>query len=63
VWAWWAILAGTLAVASVILARIPFLGTQLGAAPAVTILISVGLGLILDAGRLRKISPPPSRPA
>jgi len=63
VWAWWAILAGMLAVVLLVLARIPFLGTQLGAAPGVIILVSVGLGLILDAGRLRKISPLPSRPA
>jgi hypothetical protein len=52
-----------LAVVLLVLARIPFLGTQLGAAAGVTILVTVGLGLALDVGRLRKISPPPSRPA
>lgn len=63
VWAWWAILAGMLAVVLLVLARIPLLGTQLGAAAGVLILVSVGLGLLLDVGRLRRISPPPSRPA
>lgn len=63
VWAWWAILAAMLAVALLVLARIPFLGTRLGAAPGVVMLASVGLGLLLDAGRLRRISPLPSRPA
>lgn len=63
VWAWWAILASMLAVALLIFARIPFLGTQLGAAAGVVMLVSVGLGLLLDAGRLRRISPLPPRPA
>lgn len=63
VWAWWAILASILAVTLLILARVPFLETQLGAGAGVVILITVGLGLLLDAGRLRRISPLPPRPA
>ena len=67
VWAWWALLAGTLVVAVAILLRVPFLGINLGAPAAVTgagtALTSlvqlgvVGLGLALDAGRLRGSSP------
>jgi hypothetical protein len=63
VWAWWA-LAGGIAVVSVfILLRVPFLGIRLGAASAVTgagtaltsivQLVVVGIGLTLDARRLR----------
>ena len=62
VWAWWALLAGTLVVSGLILLRVPLLGIQLGAAAAVTgagtalaslVQVAVaGLGLALDTGRL-----------
>jgi len=62
VWAWWALLAGTLVVSGLILLRVPLLGIQLGAAAAVTgagtalsslvQLAVAGLGLALGAGRL-----------
>jgi hypothetical protein len=62
VWAWWALLVGTLVVSVLILLRVPFLGIQLGATAAVTgagtalatlvQLVVVGLGLALGAGRL-----------
>ena len=63
VWAWWALLAGTLVVSVLILLRVPFLGINLGAPTAVTgagtaisALVQlgvVGLGLALGRGRLR----------
>ncbi len=61
-WAWWAILAGTLVVAVLIVLRVPFLGISLsgpavgGSGTAVGALIQlgiVGLGLALGAGRLK----------
>jgi hypothetical protein len=59
VWAWWALLAGTLVVSVLTLLRIPFLGIQLGAPVAGSALVSalvqlvvVGLGLALGVGRL-----------
>ena len=62
VWAWWALLAGTLVVSGLILSPGPLAGIQLGTAAAVTgagtALASIvqltvaGLGLALDAGRL-----------
>lgn len=58
VWAWWALLAGTLVVSLVILLRIPFLGVRLGAPAAFIQLVVVGLGLALGAGRLRGSNPP-----
>ena len=57
VWAWWAILAGTLTVALLALARIPFLGTQSGAGTALALLVVVGLGLALDPRRARAVPP------
>ena len=36
VWAWWALLAGTLVVSVLILLRVPFLGINLGVPAAVT---------------------------
>jgi hypothetical protein len=67
VWAWWALLAGTLVVSVLILLRVPFLGINLGAPTAVTgagtalsTLVQlgvVGLGLALGRGRLRGSSP------
>ena len=63
VWAWWALLAGTLVVSVLILLRVPFLGINLGAPTAVTgagtalstlvQLAVVGLGLALGRGRLK----------
>ena len=68
VWAWWALLAGSLVVSVLILLRVPFLGINLGAPAAVkgagtalTTLVQlgvVGLGLALGAARLRGSSPP-----
>jgi hypothetical protein len=62
VWAWWAILTGTLVVSVLTLLRIPFLGIQLGAPAAATgagtalttlvQLVAVGIGLALGASRL-----------
>ena len=67
VWAWWALVAGTLVVSGLILLRVPLLGIQLGAAAAVTgagtalsslvQLAVTGLGLALGAGRLA-VRPP-----
>jgi len=61
VWAWWALLVGMLVVSSVILLRVPLLGTGSsgsagGAAVggAFTQLLLVGVGLALGAGRLRR---------
>jgi hypothetical protein len=60
VWAWWALLLGTLLVAVLLLLRVPLLGTGWGgstgggaAAGALTQLALVGTGLALGAGRLR----------
>jgi hypothetical protein len=52
VWAWWALAASTLVVSVLIMLRIAFLGTRLGAGPALVLLIVAGLGLALGAGRL-----------
>lgn len=62
VWAWWALLAGTLVVSVLILLRVPFLGIRPGATgTALTTLIQlilVGLALALGAGRLGGSKPP-----
>ena len=64
VWAWWALLAGTLVVSALILLRVPFLGIRLGGAGAGTAfstliqIVAVGLGLVFGAGRLGGSSPP-----
>jgi hypothetical protein len=58
-WAWWAILAGTLVVAVLVLLRLPALGIGLrspggGTATEVLLLLGVvAIGLALGAGRLR----------
>jgi len=52
VWAWWALLAGTLVVSVLSLLRVAFLGTRLGVGPALVLLIAAGVGLALGAGRL-----------
>jgi hypothetical protein len=53
VWAWWALLVGTLVMSVGSLLRVPLLGTRAGAAAALLTLVGVGLGLALDARRLR----------
>ena len=53
VWAWWALLIGTVATTGVILMRVPMIGSHLGLAAA-TIPLAVGVvALLLDAGRLK----------
>ena len=52
-WAWWALLAGALALAVLCLLRIPTLGTRLGAFTGVLPLIGAVVGLVLDVRRLR----------
>jgi len=47
-WAWWAILAGTLTLTLLALARVAFLGTRSGAGTALVQLVVMGLGLALD---------------
>jgi len=54
VWAWWAILVGTLATTGIILLRVSMLDTRLGLAAA-NLPLAVGVvALLLDLGRLRK---------
>lgn len=53
VWAWWAILVGTLLSAGIILLRVPTLDTNLGLVAATAPLGVVVLALVMDAGRLR----------
>jgi hypothetical protein len=57
-WAWWALLVGTLVMSVGSLLRVPILGTRAGAGAPLITLVVVGLGLALDARRLR--SGPPS---
>ena len=58
-WAWWAILAGTLVVAVLVLVRMPALGIgprSPGGGTSVEVLLLMGvvaIGLVLGAGRLR----------
>jgi hypothetical protein len=52
-WAWWALLGSTLALALVVLLRVPLVGTRAGAGTALAALLLVLLGLVLDLGRLR----------
>ena len=60
VWAWRALLVGTVVVSVLILLRIPLLATWLGAPAALILLIMVGLGLAFGAGRLKGESAPPA---
>jgi hypothetical protein len=52
-WAWWAILVATLVTTVAVVLRVPFLGTRAGAGGALVQLAVIGVGLALDAGRLR----------
>jgi len=58
VWAWWALLLGTVVMSALSLLRVPFIGTRAGAGAALVTLVVVGLGLALDARRLRASAPP-----
>ena len=53
VWAWKALLAGGLTVLVIVLLRIPILGTQRGVSAAVTLIVPLVVGLLLDVGRLK----------
>jgi hypothetical protein len=52
VWSWWALLAAVVVLACLTALRIPALGIQGGVGPAVTLLVAVVVGLLLDVGRL-----------
>lgn len=52
-WAWWAVLAGVVVLAVIILLRVPFLNTRAGGGAGLITLVVVAVGLALDAGRLR----------
>ncbi len=58
VWAWKALLAAGLTQSVIVLLRIPILGTQLGVSAAVTPLVLLAIGLLLDVSRLRKPAGP-----
>jgi len=53
VWAWKALLAGGLTVFVIVMLRIPILGTQRGVSAAVTLIVPLVVGLLLDIGRLK----------
>jgi hypothetical protein len=53
VWSWWALLASSLALAIITLARVPLLGTRLGAFTGLIQLAVVVVALLLDLRRLR----------
>lgn len=53
VWAWWALLIGTVATAGIILLRNPVLGTNLGLGAATVPLAVVVVALLLDVSRLK----------
>ena len=53
VWAWKALLAGGLTLSVIILLRVPILGTQRGASAAITLIVPLVVGLLLDVGRLK----------
>jgi hypothetical protein len=52
-WAWWGLLAASLAVASVVVLRVPLVGITAGVPAAVYPLILTLVGLFLDLGRVR----------
>jgi hypothetical protein len=53
-WAWWAVLASFIVLAAVILARVPTLGTRLGAPTGGVILATSVVALLLDVKRLKR---------
>jgi hypothetical protein len=53
-WSWWAIAAATVVGSGLIVARVVFLPTTVGAGVGWTQLGVVAVALLLDAGRLRK---------
>jgi hypothetical protein len=52
-WAWWGLLGASLAVASVVLLRVPLVGITPGWQAAVYPLLLTVVGLLLDLGRVR----------
>jgi hypothetical protein len=58
VWSWWALLAGAIALAMVIVARVAVLGVTTGAGTGVLQLAVVVVGLLLDVGRLKSSAAP-----
>jgi hypothetical protein len=52
-WAWWALMAGCLMLAAIVLLRLVFVGTTLGVGPAMAQVMLMIVGLLLDASRLR----------
>ena len=52
VWSWWALLAGSLALAVLVLARVPALDTSRGAATGLIQFAVVAVGLLLDVRRV-----------
>ena len=59
VWAWWAVLSGSLVSAGLVLVRIPALGTRLGLAGAFPLVVVV-IALLLDASRLKRTAAQPA---
>jgi hypothetical protein len=57
-WAWWALLAGALALAVLGVARIPLMGTRLGAFTGVVPLVVTVVALLLDVRRLKAPAAP-----
>ncbi|MEO8499356.1 MAG: hypothetical protein ABI565_00475 [Vicinamibacteria bacterium] len=53
VWAWKALLVAGLTQCLLVLLRIPILGTQLGASAALTTIVILVVGLLLDVERLK----------
>ena len=53
VWAWKALLIAGLTQCVLVLLRIPILGTQLGVSAAITPVVLLIVGLLLDVGRMR----------
>jgi hypothetical protein len=52
-WAWWALLAGAVTLALLAIARIPLMGTRLGAFTGVIPLVVTVVALLLDVRRLK----------
>lgn len=56
-WSWWALLAASLALGTLIMMRVPLLGTRLGAGTGLLQLAVVAVALLLDVRRLRPTAP------